>query len=74
VVKAIARVFFLSGSREALARLEHTAKYFLPLRGESVVFVLVCIAFALEEYLTGKRVPAKFEGLKVDSKLTNFLL
>ena len=69
MVKAIAKGFFHSSSREALGHLEHTAKYFLPLHGESVVFILVCIAFALEEYLSGKRVPVKFEGAKVDSKL-----
>jgi hypothetical protein len=74
LMKAIVKVFFLSSSKEALTYLEYTAKYFLSLCSKLVVFILVCIVFALEEYLTEKRVPAKFKGIKVNSKLSNLLL
>ena len=69
MIKAIIKGFFYSSFREALNHLKHIAKYFLPLYGESVIFILVCITFALEEYLSGKRVPVKFKGIKVNSKL-----
>lgn len=66
IVKAIARIFFHSGSMKTLGRLEHTSKAFMPLRGETVVFISVCIGFALAEYSAGKRVGVKFEGSEVN--------
>jgi Domain of unknown function (DUF6532) len=69
IVKAIAKVFFHPNSRLSFGRKEHTAKLFRCLHGETVVFISVCIAFALKEFSSGKRVPAKFEGAEVEGML-----
>jgi Domain of unknown function (DUF6532) len=73
IVKAIAKVFFLPHSRLSFGRIEHTAEFFRSLHGETVVFISVCIAFALKEFSSGKRVPAKFEGAEVEGMLLKHL-
>jgi Domain of unknown function (DUF6532) len=73
IVKAIAKVFFLPHSRLSFGRIEHTAEFFRSLHGETVVFISVCIAFALKEFSSGKRVPAKFEGAEVEGMLLEHL-
>ena len=69
MIKAIIKDFFYSDFKKALSHLEHIAKYFLSLYKNLVIFVLIYIIFTLEKYLSEKRVPAKFKGIKVNSKL-----
>lgn len=73
IVKAIAKIFFHPGSKSSFGQIEYTAEYFRSLLGETVIYVCVCLAFALGEFSSGKRVAAKFEGAGVEGMMPKYL-
>lgn len=52
IVLLIARVFWIK-AESGLARIAATRKYFNPLRGETIYYIVSCLCWALGEYSGG---------------------
>ena len=69
IVTLIARVFWIK-AESGVARVAATSKYFKPLRGETIYYIVSCLNWGLREYESGgrrtQRCDAGLEGTRGD--------